>query len=129
MTEAKKLRTTGERRGASRITGVAGCTVAGIVVTVALAPSQSWLDSLPLFPALQRLSAHARDAGRHHQAPLALREIFLWQRPPSKCPPPGNWSPAPAAPSAAMAVSWGGRPHQCNVHRGCFRITASLLSG
>jgi hypothetical protein len=27
--------------------------------------------------------------------PLTLREIFLWQRPPSKYPPPGNWSPTP----------------------------------
>jgi len=25
--------------------------------------------------------------------PLTLREIFLWQRPPSKSPPPSNWSP------------------------------------
>jgi transposase-like protein/IS1 family transposase len=25
--------------------------------------------------------------------PLTLREIFLWRRPPSKYPPPGNWSP------------------------------------
>jgi len=28
--------------------------------------------------------------------PLTLREIFLWQRPPSKYTPPGNWSPTPA---------------------------------
>jgi hypothetical protein len=27
--------------------------------------------------------------------PLTLREIFLWQRPPSKYPPPGNWSATP----------------------------------
>lgn len=31
--------------------------------------------------------------------PLTLREIFLWQRPPSKYPPPGNWSPTPAPPA------------------------------
>jgi hypothetical protein len=24
------------------------------------------------------------------ERPLTLREIFLWQRPPSKHPPPGN---------------------------------------
>ncbi|MBL8805086.1 MAG: hypothetical protein JNN27_24015 [Planctomycetes bacterium] len=27
--------------------------------------------------------------------PLTLREIFPWQRPPSKYPPPDNWSPTP----------------------------------
>ncbi|MCC7011342.1 MAG: hypothetical protein IT454_02170 [Planctomycetes bacterium] len=42
----------------------------------------------------RKLRTPAMQAGLTKR-PLTLREIFLWQRPPSKYPPPGNWSPTP----------------------------------
>jgi hypothetical protein len=39
-----------------------------------------------------KLRTPAMQAGNTTR-PLTLHEIFLWQRPPSKYSPPGNWSP------------------------------------
>jgi hypothetical protein len=102
--EAKKLRTTGERRETRYLvrSRVARVKWAGIV-------SFPWRSQRPIFLSrpsggLQRFGGKLRTPAMPAgitKFPLTLREIFLWQRPPSKFPPPGDWSPTKPLPTRA----------------------------